>query len=62
MEAISFDTLPMHHLWQYFYSLAHSVAFVNPTGVYDEEEENEEDDDEGDLDDDTDLDLEVPTF
>ena len=40
LEAISFDTLPMHHLWQYFYSLAHSVAFVNPTGVYDEEEEN----------------------
>ena len=66
LEAISYDRLPMHHLWQYYYSLAHSVAFVNPTGVYDEEEdneeENEEDEDDGDWDDDFDLDFEGLIF
>lgn len=68
LDTISYDQLPMHHLWQYYYSLAHSVAFNNPTGVFDEkddeEDEDDEDDDEdeGDLDDDFDLDFEELIF
>ena len=62
-EAIGIDRLPMHHLWQYYYSLAHSVAFVNPTGLYDEDEKEKEDDEEdGDLYDDFDWDSEGLPF
>ena len=52
LHALPFESLPMHHLWQYYYSLSESAAFYNPTHIFEEDDDDLDDDLDDDWDDD----------
>ena len=57
LPALSLSAMPMFHLWKYYYPLLHSIAFCNPTKLY---EEDEVDDITDEPDEEEDYDLTIP--